>query len=215
MTAQRHMSNPPEKQTQSVLDSVLSDGGAMPAARLGIRLSAFILDCVFIILFSVIAIGQFALPRAFPNAFTEMEQWNQDFTEWLTHQNSSSENTSENNPIPPLGDSLENAMAYVQLLLFLFFWLYFVIGETFFSGHTFGKSICRLRTISVITMGKPFFFSTIARAAIKAFAVLSPFILLATLIALLFNKRRQMGHDLLCRTAVVDERYFSSVNQIR
>ena len=65
------MSKPSEKYSQPVLDSVLSDSGAMPAARLGIRLQALILDCVFVILFSLIAIGQFALPQAFPNVYTE------------------------------------------------------------------------------------------------------------------------------------------------
>ncbi len=205
------MSKPSEKYSQPVLDSVLSDSGAMPAARLGIRLQALILDCVFVILFSLIAIGQFALPQAFPNVYTEVEQWNRDFSEWLDKR----KNSSENNPMPTLSDSLEDAVIYAQTLTLFFFCLYFAVGEAFFSGYTFGKSICRLRTISVVTMEKPFFFSSIARAAIKAFAILSPFILLATLIALFFNKRRQMGHDLLCRTAVVDERYLSSVDQIR
>lgn len=106
-------------------------------------------------------------------------------------------------------------MMYAQTLTLLFFWMYFAISEAFFSGYTFGKSICRLRTISVITLQKPFFFASIARAGLKAFAVLSPFILIATLSFLLFNRRRQMGHDLLCNTAVVDERYLSSVDQIR
>ena len=172
------------------------------------------MDCVFITLFSFVVIGQFALPRAYPGALTEMQAWNDEFTEWfsgLVEKNDSSENKS----MPPLSQSLEEAILYTQMLALLFFWLYFTIGETFFSGYTFGKSICRLRTISVVTMQKPFFFSTVARSGIKAFAILSPFILFATIIILKFNKRRQMGHDLLCRTAVVDERYLSSVDQIR
>ena len=81
------MSKPSEKYSQPVLDSVLSDSGAMPAARLGIRLQALILDCVFVILFSLIAIGQFALPQAFPNVYTEVEQWN------LSHQLKASKTT--------------------------------------------------------------------------------------------------------------------------
>ena len=208
------MSKPSEKYSQPVLDTVLSDRGAMPAARLGIRFQAFILDCVFVFLFSLIMIGQFALPQAFPNAFNEMNQYNEDFNEWFSGLAGQSD-SSENKPMPQLSDSLKDAIMYAQTLLLLFLWLYFAIGEAFFSGYTFGKSICRLRTISVITMEKPFPLSSFARAAIKALAVLSPFILLATIIALLFNKRRQMGHDLLCRTAVVDERYLSSVDQIR
>lgn len=208
------MSKSSEKHSHSVLDAVLSDSGAMPAARLGIRLQAFVLDCIFITLFSFIVIGQFALPRAFPNALTEMNAWNEEFTEWFSGLAKKSD-SSESKPMPQLSQSLEDAMIYVQMLALLFFWLYFTIGEAFFSGYTFGKSICRLRTISVITMQKPFFFSTVVRAGIKSFAVLSPFILFATVIFLKFNKRRQMGHDLLCHTAVVDERYLSSVDQIR
>jgi uncharacterized RDD family membrane protein YckC len=37
-----------------------------------------------------------------------------------------------------------------------------------------------------------------------------PFAMFATLAALFFNRRRQMGHDLMSRTAVIDEKF---VNQ--
>lgn len=208
------MSKPPAKYSQSVLDSVLSESGAMPAARLGIRLQASILDWVFVTLFASIVIWKFAMPQAFPNAYVELNSWSEDFTEWsfgLFGQNDLSKDT----PMPQWSETLKDAMAYGQLMMFLSFWLYFAIGEAFFSGYTFGKSICRLRTISIITMEKPFLASAIIRAAIKALAMLYPLVLFATMIFLRFNKRRQMGHDLLSHTAVVDERYLSSVDQIR
>jgi uncharacterized RDD family membrane protein YckC len=208
------MSETPEKYSQDLLDTVLSDSGAMPAAHLGIRLQAFILDWVFVSLLASILIWKFAMPQSFPDAFAEMDNWYGEFSEWVLSQ-MDQKNDTEDTPMPQWSDSLRNAMAYAQLIMFLLFWLYFAIGEAFFSGYTFGKSICRLRTISIITMNKPFLSSSIARAGIKAFALLSPFILFATIIVLKFNKRRQMGHDLLCRTAVVDERYLSSVDQIR
>jgi uncharacterized RDD family membrane protein YckC len=34
-----------------------------------------------------------------------------------------------------------------------------------------------------------------------------PLALIATFVAMFFNKRRQLGHDLLSRTAVIDEKY--------
>ncbi|MGB0744785.1 MAG: hypothetical protein ACPGSB_09685, partial [Opitutales bacterium] len=49
----------------------------------------------------------------------------------------------------------------------------------------------------------------ITRGGLKTIALfwLFPIFFLATFIALFFNKRRQLGHDLCARTAVVDEKY--------
>ena len=197
-----------------MLDSVLSSSGAMPAARMGIRFQAFILDWFFVNLFASIVIWKFIMPQTFPEAFVEINEWYRNFSEWFSGKFDQGDSSADT-PMPQWNDYIKDAIAYVQLLTFLFFWLYFAIGEAFFSGYTFGKSICRLRTISVVTMQKPFLFSAICRAGIKAFSMLSPFIFLATTIALKFNRRRQMGHDILCHTAVIDERYLSSVDQIR
>ena len=202
------MSKPPPKYSNTELESVLSESGPMPAAKIGIRLQAFFFDWVFVSIFLSMVIG-FVLPRFFPDAFIESRIWFEEFFNWI-RQNGFSKGT----PMPEWSESFATVMVFTQLLTFFAYWVYFVIGEAFFSGHTFGKSICRLRTVSIVTMKKPSFMSVIARSGLKALALLYPLLLLATVIVLQFNRRRQMGHDLLCRTAVVDEKYISSVDQM-
>ena len=175
----------------------------MPAARFGIRLQAFLFDWVFIGMLAAILV-RLIVPHFFPSAIVESNNWLDDFAEWIAQ-----DGLTKSIPMPQWSEDFAITMAFSQLLVFGIFWLYFTVSDTFFSGYTFGKSICRLRTVSTVTMKKPAFMSSVARGGLKALAMFSPLILLVTIAALKFNKRRQMAHDLLCRTAVVDERYLS------
>lgn len=199
------MSKPSAKDSNSVLDSVLSENGPMPAAHLFIRFQALVLDWVFVSVFTTMVIG-FAMPYISPDALDESRVWAKDFTDWIMQNG-----FLKGIPMPQWSESLEVVMLFAQFLTFFSFWLYFAVGEIFFAGHSFGKAICRLRTISIVTMKKPLFLSAISRSGIKTLALLAPLVLLATTVVLGFNKRKQMGHDLLCHTAVIDERYMSSV----
>lgn len=196
-----------EPSTKSALESVLSESGAMPTARMGIRLQAFFFDWIFVSLLASIVIWKFAMPQKFPDAYDNLNIWFQDLVHWF-----GTDGFQKGTPMPQWNEALTDAMTFAQLLTLSAFWLYFTIGDAFFSGCTFGKSICRLRTISIVTMEKPFFLTAIMRGGLKAFALLYPILMVATMIALKFNRQRQMGHDILCKTAVVDERYLSSVN---
>jgi len=181
----------------------------MPTARMSIRLRAFFLDWIFVSVF-ISMLTSFIASRLFPEAIDTSNQWIRDFIQWLSR-----DALRKDTPMPRWNEALANFMSFAQLLSFICFSLYFTIAEAFFSGYTFGKSICRIRTINIVTLKKPFLLSTILRSLLKALSLLSPIIMLATLIVLQFNKRRQMGHDILCRTVVVDERYLSSIDQIR
>ena len=61
-------------------------------------------------------------------------------------------------------------------------------------------------------MGAPPIVAGIVRGGLKTIALffVFPIALLATISTLFFNKRRQMGHDLLSRTAVIDEKYLKT-----
>lgn len=203
------MSDPPAQYSKPELDSILSENGAMPAARFSIRLRAFLLDWLFVSIF-VAMLSSFVVPQLFPGTDEELRAWFQEVIDWFGQSG-----FSKGIAFPEQSETLKDRLFYTQLASFLAFWAYFSIAEALFSGYTFGKSICRLRTINIITMSRPFAFSTIARSGIKAIALLYPAVLIATIIAIKFNKRGQMGHDLLCRTAVVDERYLSNIDQIR
>jgi uncharacterized RDD family membrane protein YckC len=198
--------SPPPLKPSNVLDSVLSDSGPMPTARLGIRALAFLLDFILLTALASFIIWKIAMPQAHPGAFAEFYTWTHDFALWFSEGGTQGDVAQ-----PQWSDSLTEALAYARDLLLLIFWLYFAIGEAFFGGRSLGKCACRLSSISTITMGTPPIMAGIVRGGLKTLTLFLafPIALLATLGALFFNKRRQMGHDLLSRTAVIDEKYLN------
>jgi uncharacterized RDD family membrane protein YckC len=188
-----------------LLDSILSDDGPMPSARLGIRSLAFLLDFILCSAVATLLIWKVFLPMSHPGSFLELNEWVDQLLKWMQ----SAEATRETMPEP--GKDLLAALRYASEIQLLTFWVYFGIGEIFLGG-SLGKRACRLRSISTITLGPLNFFAALLRAGIKTAALffLSPLLLIATLVALFFNPRRQMGHDLLARTAVVDEKLFKN-----
>lgn len=195
---------PPPLKPGNVLDSVLSDSGPMPTARLGIRALAFLMDVVLLTALASFIIWKVAMPQEHPGAFAEFYTWTQDFAQWFREGGSHSAIAQ-----PQWSDELTDALAYARDLQLLIFWLYFAIGEAFFGGSSLGKRACRLRSISTVTMGTPPIMAGVVRGGLKTLTLFLafPIALLATLGTLFFNKRRQMGHDLLSRTAVIDEKY--------
>jgi uncharacterized RDD family membrane protein YckC len=188
-----------------LLDSILSDDGPMPSARLGIRSLAFLLDFILCSAIATLLIWKVFIPMSHPGSFLELNEWVDQLLKWMQ----SAEATRETMPEP--GKDLLAALRYASEIQLLTFWVYFGIGEIFLGG-SLGKRACRLRSISTITLGPLNFFAALLRAGIKTAALffLSPLLLIATLVALFFNPRRQMGHDLLARTAVVDEKLFKN-----
>jgi uncharacterized RDD family membrane protein YckC len=108
--------------------------------------------------------------------------------------------------VPEFSNYLTEALAHARDLQLLIFWAYFALGEAFFKGTTLGKRACRLRSVSTVTLAHPPIVTGIVRGGLKTMALFVPLGLVATILALLFNKRRQMGHDLLSRTIVIDEK---------
>ncbi|NCG09409.1 MAG: hypothetical protein GWO81_07605 [Verrucomicrobia bacterium] len=200
------MSDPKKDISPStVLDTILADDGPMPAARLGIRTLAFVLDFILCSAVATILIWKVFLPMSHPGSFLELNEWIDQLLQWLQN----SESTRETMPKP--GNDLLAALRYASEVQLLTFWAYFGIGEIFLGG-SLGKRACRLRTISTLTLAPLNVFAALLRAGIKTAALffLSPLLLIATLAALFFNPRRQTGHDLLARTAVIDEKHLKS-----
>ena len=197
--------SPPPKQG-TVLDSVLRDGGPMPSARIGIRTFAFLLDFVLLTAVATVIIWKIAMPQAHPGAFAEFNQWSLELVNWL------GDSETQTGAAPPeWSEELGQALVYARDLQLLIFWLYFAIGEAFCGGRSLGKLACRLRTVSTVTLAPPPIMAGIVRGGLKTMALFFafPVALIATVGALFFNRRRQMGHDLLSRTAVIDEKYLN------
>ena len=207
MNKEETSQNPPETKANKLLDTVLGDSGAMPTARMGIRSLAFVLDYIMINVVATFIIWKIAMPQTHPDAFSELNTWIQQVVVWFEKEGFRSETSP-----PEWSERLTAAMRYASNLIFIIFWLYFAAGEAFFAGRSLGKSICRLRSISTVTLERPPFVSAIVRGGLKTIALMWPIALVATIVALFFNKRRQTGHDLLSRTAVIDEKYINTLD---
>ena len=191
----------------NLLDSVFRKDGPMPPASIGLRALAFFLDFILISAVASIIIWKIALPQSHPAAFTELTEWTQAVGTWWGDRD-----TAVDAPLPEPSKSLAEAIAIANELQMLCFWLYFAIGEAFFAGSSLGKRICRIRGVSTVTLGKPPIMAGIIRGGLKTLTIyfFFPIGMIATMVTLFFNKRQQMGHDMVSRTAVIDEKLVNS-----
>lgn len=193
---------PPPIKPNNVLDSIFGGDGPMPTARFGLRALALILDFVLMTAVASVIIWKVVLPQSHPGAFGELMDWSEAFIEWV-------EQREPETPMPEPSRELAEALGIANELQLLLFWIYFAIGEAFFAGSSLGKRICRIRSVSTVTLGPPPILAGITRGGLKTITLfwLFPVAFIATFIALFFNNRRQLAHDLFARTAVVDDKY--------
>ena len=179
----------------------------MPPASIGLRGLAFLLDFILISAVASIIIWKVALPQSHPAAFTELSEWIQAVASWYADRSSLIDAR-----FPEPSKNLAEALTIANELQMLCFWLYFALGEAFFAGSSLGKRICRIRSVSTVTLGKPPIMAGIIRGGLKTLTIyfFFPIGMIATLVTLFFNKRRQMGHDMVSRTAVIDEKLVNS-----
>ncbi|WPJ98121.1 RDD family protein [Coraliomargarita algicola] len=199
----KESSQPKAPSAGNLLDSIFRKDGPMPPASVRLRALAFLLDFILISAVASVIIWKIVLPQSHPAAFTELSEWTQAVVTWYSERASTPDAT-----IPEPSKNLTRALAVANELQMLTFWLYFAIGEAFFAGSSLGKRICRIRSVSTVTLSTPPIMSGIVRGGLKTLTLylFFPFGLIATLATLFFNKRRQMGHDLMSRTAVIDEK---------
>tara|TARA_B110001469_G_C9647635_1_gene328334 strand:+ start:6470 stop:7090 length:621 start_codon:yes stop_codon:yes gene_type:complete len=199
MSTQHAPPEPALSKPSNPLDSVLCDSGPMPTARFAIRALAFCLDLALILGVSAIIL-KVTLSESFPEAASVWADYNVAMQN-LDYAKRMFFDMNGSNP------ELFEIISYALSTTITVAWFYFSAGEVFFGGSSLGKRCCRLRSISTITLGEPTIFSGIVRGGLKTIMLFSFGIIgwAAILIPLFFNKRRQMGHDLLSRTAVIDE----------
>lgn len=190
----------------TLLDSVFRKDGPMPPASVGLRAFAFLLDFILISAVASVIIWKVVLPQSHPAAFSQLTEWTQEVLAWYGDRTAEPEA-----PFPEPDKNLARALAVASELQMLTFWLYFALGEAFFAGSSLGKRICRIRSVSTVTLGPPPIMAGIVRGGLKTLTLFLffPIAMVATLAALFFNRRRQMGHDLMSRTAVIDEKFIN------
>lgn len=174
----------------------------MPTAKLSLRGLALLLDFVLMTAVASLIIWKVVMPQSHPDAFGELTQWSEELMTWIDTRDADT-------PMPEPSKQLTRALALANEVQLLLFWIYFAVGEAFFGGSSLGKRICRIRSVSTVTLGPPHLLAGITRGGLKTITLfwIFPIVFVATFFALFFNKRRQLGHDLCARTAVVDEKY--------
>ena len=196
----------------TLLDSVFHKKGPMPPTNVGLRALAFILDFVLVSVVGSVIVWKFALPQSHPAAFSELIQWSESMIAWYADRENSPEA-----PIPNPSKSLKQALAVANEIQLLIFWIYFAIGEAFFAGSSLGKRICCICSVSTVNLSSPPIMAGIVRGGLKTLTIylFFPVGMIATIATLFFNKRSQMGHDLISRTVVIDEKYLDLGNKSR
>ncbi len=192
-----------ELRPDNVLDSVFSKDGPMPPASMRLRGLAFMLDFILVTAVASVLIWKVVMPQAHPGAFHELMVWSEALIDWW-----GGSGRAEGSTPPEPGRELVAALTLANELQLLTFWLYFALGEAFFAGCSLGKRICRIRSVSTVTLGRPPVMAGIVRGGLKTIALfwIFPLLFLANFVGLFFNKRRQLGHDWFSRTAVIDEK---------
>ena len=199
---------PPPLKPSNVLDSIFHRNGPLPSASIGLRGLAFFLDFALLIGISILILGKFGLPENHPGAGFDFKEWADQVIIWAEAP------ILDRGSPPEAPPSLTEAISYSLNLMFILFWAYFGTCEAFFAGRSIGKQLCCLRTMSTVTLGTLPIFTGIVRGGVKTtmIFIIFPITTPLTLIGLLFNKRRQCIHDMLSRSAVVDER-LSKINE--
>ena len=175
-----------EKQPDSVQDTVFSDDGPLPPARLGIRFLAFVMDAVLLLLVANFIILKYAWPAAYPEAYSSYLAW----------FDSLASNIASGSPIEAMSPEILEAFNYANSIQMTVFWIYFAIGEAFGGALA---SACFACVRSVPSRSPPPSSRRFC-AGIKTISLLSfSRCLIGSLIAMRFNRRRQMGPT--CSTA--------------
>lgn len=195
---------PPPLKAKNLLDSIFRKDGSLPPANLALRGIAFTMDMILIIAVSALIVVQFTWPQDHPEAFRQFDEWYKALE--ILSQKTKPPSLSEM-PTPP--EELEAALVSAYSIAMLVSWFYFAIGEGFFKGASLGKRSVRICTISTQSLDFLPTILGILRGGIKTIAIFFfPHITIPlTVIFVAFNKRMQMGHDLICKTVVIDQKH--------
>lgn len=178
----------------------------IPVAPMQWRMLAFLLDMFLVALFAFLLLSKVLLPQYHPVGYSQwMEQSTQQTEQVMAA-------LSEGTTLPPLlpdlnqqSDEMKAMSLYVVEILGLCVLVYFVLCERLMAGGSIGKSMFRLRVISLTTGRAPNIWESFLRSLIKFFTLsIHPLLWISYLVPF-GNRLRRAGHDWLARTLVVSD----------
>lgn len=159
------------------------------------RIIAFLLDVVLVTLIALVITFQFWLPNNYP------ESWSTFMDKVETLQSS-----EESLQGMELTAQEQDMFIYGEMVILLVFWFYFFGSELLFKGSSLGKKVFQLRVVSWQRQETLNFWESMIRAFAKTVTllVLFPFLQVSYLLAF-FTRKRQAGHDYICRSCVIED----------
>lgn len=175
----------------------------IPVAPLHWRLLAAVMDGVLLFFFVLFLLTKVLLPMQYPAAYTEFREI---FVSHVDETRLAQEEKRERPPLPDISDNVQitEMVSYGMQVAALCALVYFVACERFLQGGSLGKSMFRLRVISLRTGRRPSIWESFLRNLIKICALVMPLLWINYLVALA-NKMHRAGHDLLSQTIVVSD----------
>lgn len=168
-----------------------------PAPKL-LRIVAFLLDILLISVFTFTLLFVFIIPQKYAAPM-------HDFQKILTRY-TQKEHVSQEEMLKNITEEMVEMINFIQIFVIMCFWSYFTLTEYFTGGSSLGKKVFFLRVISVTSLEPPTFFDTLLRSGLKTLSIFAYFPILIINYFFIFGTRdNRAGHDLLCRTLVIQD----------
>lgn len=163
------------------------------------RAFAFILDLVLIFTFVVMILSTFITPKKYTVPMRELQQIINEYGEM-------EDASAKKNLLGHTSPELQEMLQFWQGFTVFSLWIYFSFSEILMRGASIGKRVFSIKAISATTFKNPSTFDSLLRSGLKTLTLLAFFpILLVNYFIAFFTKRNQAGHDILCRTLVIED----------
>jgi uncharacterized RDD family membrane protein YckC len=179
----------------------LPDETAYVLVSLWKRGLAFVVDTFVITILLVLFHNVVMIPRYYEGGLAQFEHDGMLFLQ--EYQTLLSEDRGIDEMV--IKPSVEDAMKYLTLVLFLGFILYFSLMELILDNSSLGKKIFKIKSLNKITKSPPHPLQAIVRSIFKSLAMLSGAFFIVDIIIAFFTRNRQTIHDLMSGTIIVEE----------
>lgn len=176
----------------------------IPIAPMHWRILAFLLDGILVTLFAALLLTRVLLPEYHPVGYSQFYTLMSEHMEATMQAQAAGEAAPKLPDLAEQGDAINAMLNYGVEIFALCALVYFVFCERFMAGGSVGKTMLRLRVISLNTGMPPTIWESFLRGLVKVCPIVVPLFFVSYLLPFA-NRMRRAGHDWLARTLVVSD----------